>query len=434
MTTGEFRSIPIDAITVDRSERQRSKLDGVDRIAGSVRKRGGFINPPLVTRDYKLICGEQRLEVAKQRGHTAIVCQITDVTDPLEQIILELEENTVRTNLSWEDERRTVAKLHKAYCEQAKACGEKWTQEDTERELDMDQTQVSRYLKIAETIEQGDPEVLKAIADGESCSAVTNMIERKEERKALERERRELEKEPPPSSIIRADFTQWVETHKSPLFNFVHCDFPFGIDADEMHQGNSVATHGGYDDSEQTYKDLVKVLCRSVRRICTESCHFMFWFSMQHIQWTLDYFDQNSDIVLNPFPLIWIKSNKGLLPDPQRGPRRMYETCFFGSLGKRPIANSVWNYFMCPTDHKDHMSTKPEPMLRHFFRMFVDENTYMLDPTCGSGTALRAAEFHNAAYVLGVEINEEFAKRADLRLWDARRKRSEESLLDELGL
>jgi DNA modification methylase len=89
---------------------------------------------------------------------------------------------------------------------------------------------------------------------------------------------------------------------------------------------------------------------------------------------------------------------------------------------------------MCPTDHKDHMSTKPEPMLRHFFRMFVDENTYMLDPTCGSGTALRAAEALDAAYVQGIEIDEEFAKRADLRLWEARRTRSEQSLLDELGL
>ena len=34
---------------------------------------------------------------------------------------------------------------------------------------------------------------------------------------------------------------------------------------------------------------------------------------MEHIQWTLDYFDQNSDIALNPFLLI-------LLPDPQHGP------------------------------------------------------------------------------------------------------------------
>jgi DNA modification methylase len=51
---------------------------------------------------------------------------------------------------------------------------------------------------------------------------------------------------------------------------------------------------------------------------------------------------------------------------------------------------------------------------------------------CGSGTALRAAESLDARSVLGVEINEEFAKRADLALWEARRTRSEQSLLDEI--
>ena len=91
MTTGEFRSVPIDIIWVNQDERQRSKLDGVDS--------GGFINPPLITRDYRRICGEQRVEAAKQRGHTAIVCQITHVTDPTELRVLQLEENTVRTNV-----------------------------------------------------------------------------------------------------------------------------------------------------------------------------------------------------------------------------------------------------------------------------------------------------------------------------------------------
>jgi DNA modification methylase len=60
------------------------------------------------------------------------------------------------------------------------------------------------------------------------------------------------------------------------------------------------------------------------------------------------------------------------------------------------------------------MSIKPEPVLREFFRMFVDEFTTMLDPTCGSGTALRAAEGLGAKRVLGIEIDKEFVDRANL--------------------
>jgi len=43
-------------------------------------------------------------------------------------------------------------------------------------------------------------------------------------------------------------------------------------------------------------------------------------------------------------------------------------------------------------------------------QMFVDENTTLLDPTCGSGSALRAAESLGARHVLGLEKDEEYAK------------------------
>jgi len=51
-------------------------------------------------------------------------------------------------------------------------------------------------------------------------------------------------------------------------------------------------------------------------------------------------------------------------------------------------------------------------MLRHFMEMFVDENTTLLDPTCGSASALRAAESLGARHVLGLEKDEEYAKGA----------------------
>jgi DNA modification methylase len=104
------------------------------------------------------------------------------------------------------------------------------------------------------------------------------------------------------------------------------------------------------------------------------------------------------------FPLIWVKSdNVGILPDPKRGPRRIYETALVASREDRWIAKPVSNAYSCPTDKSTHPSTKPEPMLRHFFQMYVSETTRLLDPTCGSGSALRAAESLGAEYVWGLE-------------------------------
>jgi DNA modification methylase len=48
--------------------------------------------------------------------------------------------------------------------------------------------------------------------------------------------------------------------------------------------------------------------------------------------------------------------------------------------------------------------------------MFVDEHSTVLDPTCGSGTALAMAKEFNSANILGIEINPAYAADAELLL------------------
>ena len=43
----------------------------------------------------------------------------------------------------------------------------------------------------------------------------------------------------------------------------------------------------------------------------------------------------------------------------------------------------------------------------------MDETTSILDPTCGSGSAIRAARSLGASELLGIELNSEFADRAE---------------------
>lgn len=134
---------------------------------------------------------------------------------------------------------------------------------------------------------------------------------------------------------------------------------------------------------------------------------------------------------INPLPLIWVKSDGvGIIPDPERGPRQTYETCLFGSRGDRKIVSAVANAYVCPTVRDRHMSEKPEPMLRHFFRMFCDQSSIVFDPTCGSGSALRAAEAAGARYVLGLERDPEFAERAREALKRARTLKRAEAIVE----
>jgi hypothetical protein len=250
----------------------------------------------------------------------------------------------------------------------------------------------------------------------------------------VEAERRDFERTlgfivEKPKDVLNTDFCEWAKAYDGPPFNFIHCDFPYGINNHQRQQGNAVEVYGAYDDSPDVYWTLLKALCDNLDRICEPSAHLMFWFSMQHYAKTLEYLTKHTDFTIDEFPLVWMKSDrKGLLPRPDYGPRRTYETCLFGWRGNRRIipGEAIANSCYAPTDSEPiHVHQKPESVLNHFFRMVINENSRVLDPTCGSGTALRAAESLGAAHVLGIEIEKKFADRAISALEEARRREND---------
>lgn len=411
MTSGQFHSLPIPSISVAREERHRRSLPDIASLAESI-ARLGLIHPIVVTRDGALVAGERRLTACDQLGWTHIPVQFVDECPPEELKAIELEENIKRSNLTWQEECKAVADLHEA----RKRLDPTWTAAKTAEAIGVVPGLVSDKISVAENLH--DP----AIANNENFSTAKNLVARRKERQrqtAIE-DLNTLDDQP--QSILTADFREWAATYAGPKFNLIHCDFPYGIGAHAFkNMGAETFRPGaeGYEDSAETYWSLVQTLLANIDRIATESCHLMFWFSMHHYQETLAHLRTAFDV--QPFPLIWVKSDStGIIPDPARGPRRVYETAFLASRGDRKIVRSVANAFLWPTTVVGHVSEKPEVMLSHFMRMLVDGSTWMLDPTCGSGSALRAALGLGAEQVFGMDINEEFVRTARVRLTGAR--------------
>lgn len=404
--------ISIDQITVDRPNRQRRELTDIEGMMDSLSRRGQIHNIVL-KRDNNLVVGERRYEAAKRLGWTQIRFEYIDELDPRELHAIELEENIKRVNLTWQEECRAVKEYHEF---RKSEVGEgNWSYDKTAGELGYSETHVRQRVNVAEELEAGNT----MVAAAPKFSTARGIVERAQSR-AVQKDVVALAslvgspKVQDAEVILNEDFLTWAPAYTGPKFNFIHCDFPYGIGAEKFNQG-AAASHGGYDDSEGTYWALVECLCNNLDNLCSEQAHIMFWFSMHFYDATLDYFRKHSDIRLDRFPLVWTKSdNIGILPDPERGPRRIYETCLFGSRGDRKIVRSVSNSFPHPSQRDEHMSIKPQAMLEHFFKMFVDSSTTMLDPTCGSGGALRAAKGMGASTVLGLEKNLEFADRARL--------------------
>lgn len=477
--THRYKLVPVTDIIVQRDARQRRVID-TSNLKDSI-ARVGVLQPVIVTKGLVLVAGERRLAASRELGLREIPVRFAEDLPPLEAQIIELEENLKRQDLGWKDQVLAVARIHDLY---SLANGSDWTQARTAQAIGISAAFMTSAIRVARDIDS--PRIVQAA----SWAAAYNILSRLDERHAGDALSEIIEAgdsalsalggppvgtvatapgdavegpssgalpmpgdgpdapatpvagaplpPPPPSgtvprlspddTILLADFSEWVDTYSGPRFNFIHCDFPYGIEAFAGPMaGRDKWTQ--YSDSADTYWKLLGTLCHNLDRLMAHSGHLMFWFSMEHYTKTLQYFTSHApDLDVQVFPLVWVKSdNVGVLPDARRGPRRVYETALIGTRNDRPVAKPVANAYAAPTDKQHHQSTKPEPVLRHFFQMFVDSSTRMLDPTCGGGSAIRAAESMGAKQCLGLEISEEHctSARSALRSFRALKRASE---------
>lgn len=413
MTSGNFRSYAVADITVNRADRQRRELRNIDELAESI-QRIGLIHPPVIDQDGVLIAGERRLTAIQQLGWTHVPVQFVEDLSEYERQTIELEENIKREQLSWQEEVAALEKFHKLKVAHEPG----WSQEDTAVAIGLSPPAVSKKLLVAGSMNN------ETVASADRFSAAWNIVERNAQRKktsVLEGVGVTMGKtlgEAPTTPVLvipllNVSFHDWQPTYDGPKFNLIHCDFPYGINvADSPRMEATIKDH--YKDSPDVYWALVARLMQAMDNVVAESAHLIFWYSMkmnQHGETTAAL--ERMGWQCNPFPLIWHKSDSaGIAPDPQRGPRQTYEAAIFATRGDRKIteAGCIANSFAHPGRRDDaiHASEKPYVMLRHFMRMVCDEYSLVLDPTCGSGNAIKVAEDLGAAHVLGLEQLSEF--------------------------
>lgn len=409
MPTGEFDYVRVDDILIERDERVRRTLkqSAIDELASSI-SRLGLIHPILITRDMVLVAGERRLTAIRQLGWDRISIQWADTVSDDDLLALELEENVKRLDLEWQDQVDAMKKFHQLKVE----TNERWTIADTAEAIGYATSTVSEYLNVAAELSRGNVRV----AEAPKFSTAKTITKRAHERRASDEmdslfSAEEVKTEHP---FVCANFNEWATSYSGPPFNLIHCDFPYGIEADKHHQGQA-KYFGGYTDTFDTFDTLLNTLVDNRVALMGESAHIILWFSMNHYAHTLA--KLQSVFWVDPYPLIWHKAdNSGIIPDYMRGGRRVYETAFLCSWGDRKIVASKSNLFSSSLGSQVHMSAKNVDMLVHFFSMVVDENTSLLDPTSGSGSALRAGRILGVNRLLGLEMNQEFIDVA-VRAW-----------------
>lgn len=430
--TDSYKRLKLDLVVVDREDRQRRDVD-VEDLLPSV-KRNGVLQPiivdPLPDGKYKLVAGERRLVASQRLGIETIPARLSKDLSPVEHQILELTENIKRKDLDWKDLVEATARVHKLFA----GLDPDWTMGETAEEIGLSLGTVSLYLKV-----QGEMNSARVSTAGTVREAY-NMLNRRDQRKmgqALqdlisitdsvvgpksEPKAQEpgpngepmapVEPKPKPPDVLCQSFLEWAPRYEGPKFNLIHCDFPFGIGVFAGPQGNKDGE--AYTDRPEDYWNLLDCLLGNLDRLLSLSGHLMFWYSDKLGTETKKRLAEKApSLTFIPYSLIWFKSdNVGIVEDVRRKPRHVYETCLLGYRGDRHLVMPKADCYPCPTDRTLHASTKPEPMLRHFMSMLVDETTSLLDPTCGAGSSLRAADSLGANRVFGMDISAEYVERA----------------------
>lgn len=443
MQAPKIKLLDIDTV-LPRLNSQRKEEANVDALADSIR-RIGLLHPIVVDEDDRLVAGGNRLAafklLAKTDPQTYGRIPATTKADLAETArrVIELEENVKRTDLKWQEQAESIVVLDEMLIK----CEPNWIIEDRAAYVGYALTQYTRYLMAGRAVIAGNDRVIQA----PTMTAALNILERErarhegnvlnslvEELAAMPQKPTQdelpLEGDPldvpsallpqtkspavamPQEVFVNANFIDWIRGYSGPKFNLVHCDFPYGINHGKSGQGGAQSRWDAYEDGEDVYWTLLREFLQNRDKFMLTTCHVMFWFSMKFYTETIQMINQLApEIDVNYNPLIWHKTdNKGIIRDVNHTPRHVYETALLMTRGQRPIIKAVGDAYGAPTRKSEagHISEKPVPVLKHFFQMFIDQYSEVLDPTAGSGSAIRAAHSMGASRVLGVELNPEY--------------------------
>lgn len=420
----------------ENRQRKTFTQEHLDELSASF-DRVGLLHPIVVRsvgRDLFLVAGERRLRTLIARGEAGKSTECGSLRiSPGEVPYLELgelshekameaelEENIRRVDLSWQERATAEAALHAIRTRQAEERGERQTIRDTALETrggTLDtlsgtvQQQVSQNLVLAKHLH--DPEVAAAKTPKEALKVLQKKAEatkRVELAKAFDLE--QAESPSVPHTLLVGDIREHLRSLPDGHFQVLLTDPPYGIDADSF--GDQSGQGHSYADSHEYFTELLNLLADEGYRVCAEQAHAYIFCDPRRFDEIKILFELAGWSVWAT-PLIWAK-NTGMLPRPEYGPRRTYETILFATKGDKRTNLVRPDVLVHPSVRGlVHGAQKPVSLYQDLLERSSAPGDSVLDPFAGSGTIFPAAN-RLKLRATGVELNPEYAACCTLRL------------------
>lgn len=413
-----MRIIEIEAIEIIERQRRSFNQEQIKELSISIETKGLF-HPVVCVQangNLRLVAGERRLRAVTMLSnreapyrcdeeiiapHSIPYILLGEDLTSIELREAELEENTIRADLTWQEKVQAQDELHALRLAQ----DPKQTIVKTARELqrlepDKPIQRIEKAISKSRIIAQhmDDPEIARA-KDADQAFRLTIAKMDKELRAELARRGATTETK---HTLILGDAIEHMVNMK-PEFDVILADPPYGMGADKF--GDADQSSHTYEDDEEAALIMATAIFDVGFHITKHDAHLYMFCDIEHF---FQIRQLASDYGWLPFrtPLVWNKETSlGHAPLQNRGPRRNYELFLFASKGDKPFSKIYGDVISTPAVRgKEVAAQKPPELYRTLLSRSCLPGDKVLDPCCGSGTIFLAADALNLE-ATGIEIN-----------------------------
>lgn len=425
--------LPLNQIKIP-DYRQRKDFDGekLAELMDSISKNG-LLQPIVVRNGDTLVAGERRLRAVTLLAEMGegYRCAGADVSagfvaavdfgtlDPLAAEEAELEENTCRVDLTWQERASATSRLADLRRKQALLLGrpvpavgqiaeevrgssDGRNHEDTRRELIL-----APHL--------ADPEIAKA----KSLKEGFEILKRREEvKKNVEHAKvigATYSKDQ--LQLIKGDCIEWMASQPDGQFDVIVTDPPYGINAQDFGDADGrlkSQTHV-YDDSVESWRVLMGRCSREWYRLARSEAHL-------YVCCDVDRFVELKGILgddgweCHRTPIVNYKRDGARVPWIYWGPQRKWELVLYAMKGKKPVTKIYPDVIETTGDENlGHGAQKPVELYRNLLARSCMAGNKVLDTFAGTGTVLAAA-WELRLQAVAVEADENYYGIAAKRL------------------
>lgn len=415
----------IDQIKIEDRQRKSITPKALEELKRSILSKG-LLHAPVVSQNedgtFSLRAGERRIkamEALHSEGHSfsynstlveencTPIVSVSDLS-PADLFELELEENLLREDLSWHEECEARVALHKLRKDQNPAQTLKKTGEELaairHSNANYEQTKIARAQIILD--HKDNPRVSKAKTEEQAFKAILDESEQRFKAKLILLETNNSSKH----QILHGDCRKIFSSLSPGSFATIIADPPYGIEANSSGQ----ETKHFYNDGADYALEVCEFILREGFKLCSSRAILFMFCDIDHFTHLRTYASQQAWSVFRT-PIIWNKEVSGRAPWGRAGFQRSYEMILFAVKGQDELVNfaglDILNFKQSNKADRSHGANKPVELLEYLIKISTLPGELILDPCCGSGPIITAANKCNVK-TLCIESDETYYAQA----------------------